>query len=441
MPREEIRFVRPLNSLFARSSSALQTTLVVSMFGVTAVMPNMFTRHATATPVAPVQDPNSEPSQDPSDTPSEEPGQDPNDEPMNSDPGDPADDPQEPSEEPAAPAPKKPDAPAPKKPAAPAPKKQDAPAPKKSTAPAPKKPAEPAPQEPEPTEPAPAEAAPGDVEPAADDVPLTVDTEQIRDAAQAAMKKGEWSQAANGWATLLQFLPGDEEATRERTRAQSMLEGGTVIGSVSSDREVRRQQATAQFSSDMKRSQSLLAQQDYDQAKLAAVTARTRLDLARNVLNAAEFEQMSTDAEKLVDQISEEARQHKLTVDQKARTSQGEQSASSQRTEAENRTKRVNDILLNVRKLQMQQKYTEALQVLDSALALDPNNSAALTLRDALHTTEMYVRFAETQKRRSYGFSRLEDEALEATVPQRVNVSGPGPRSTNALVTYPEDWQ
>ena len=138
-----------------------------------------------------------------------------------------------------------------------------------------------------------------------------------------------------------------------------MLEGGTVIGSVSSDREVRRQQATAQFSSDMKRSQSLLAQQDYDQAKLAAVTARTRLDLARNVLNAAEFEQMSADAEKLVDQIGEESRQHKLTVDQKARTTQGEQSASSQRTEAENRTKRVNEILLNVR-----------VRILDDALIL-----------------------------------------------------------------------
>ena len=146
------------------------------------------------------------------------------------------------------------------------------------------------------------------------------------------MKKGEWSQAANGWSTLLQFLPGDEEATRERARAQAMLEGGTVIGSVSSDREVRRQQATAQFTADIKRAQGLLAQQDYDQAKLAAVTARTRLDLARNVLNAAEFEQMSSESEKLVDQISEESRQHKLATDQQARTSQGEQSASAQRT-------------------------------------------------------------------------------------------------------------
>jgi membrane-bound lytic murein transglycosylase A len=141
--------------------------------------------------------------------------------------------------------------------------------------------------------------------PAADNVPVT--TEQIRAAARAVMKEGRWSEAVNGWATLLQFLPGDEEATRERTRAQSMLKGGTVSGSVYNEREVRRQQATTQFKSDIKRSQSLLAQKDYDQAKFAAVSARTRLDLARNVLNADEFDQMSADAEKLVDQIGQES--------------------------------------------------------------------------------------------------------------------------------------
>ncbi|NBQ15758.1 MAG: hypothetical protein EBU31_14410, partial [Proteobacteria bacterium] len=366
--------VRPLSALFVCSSRALQMTLVVAMFGVTAVLPMTFAVPAHA--AAQAQDPKA---QDPKEPAMDEPAVD----------------------EPEAPAPK-----------APAPKEPDS------------KP-----------------AAPKNAEPSSQGAGAAVDTEQIRAAAQAAMKKGEWSQAANGWSALLQFVPGDEEATRERARARTMLEGGTVIGSVSSDREVRRQQATAQFTADIKRAQGLLTQQDYDQAKLAAVTARTRLDLARNVLGAAEFEQMSAESEKLVDQISEESRQHKLATDQQARTSQGEQTATAQRTEAENRTKRVNEILLNVRKLQMQQKYTEALQVLDSALALDPNNSAALTLRDALHTTEMYVRYAETQKRRSYGYSRLDDEALEATVPPHVNVSGPGPRSTNALVTYPEDWQ
>ncbi len=203
---------------------------------------------------------------------------------------------------------------------------------------------------------------------------------------------------------------------------------------------MRRQQATAQFNADIKRAQGFLTQQDFDQAKLAAVTARTRLDLARNVLPPAEYEQLSKQAETLVDQISEQSREAKLSAEQKAKADQGAASAVVQRTEAENRTKKVNEILLNVRKLQMQQKYKEALQVLDGALELEPNNPSALTLRDALQTTLLYQKYADTQKRRSYGFSRNSQEALEATVPPSINISGPGPRSNNAIVTFPEDW-
>jgi type II secretory pathway component GspD/PulD (secretin)/tetratricopeptide (TPR) repeat protein len=359
-----------------------------------------------AAPASVMQDPDEPAADDPR-------GDDPSsmDEPPMGDPE------EEPVDEPAEPEP----APAPKAPPARRAPKAPEPKPVEPKAPAPR--AQPERPMPEPAE-----------EPA-------IDAEQIRVAAREAMKRGEWAQASNGWSALLQFLPGDEEAVRERARAQSMLEGGSVLGTVSTDREVRRQQATAQFEADMKRAKSLLERQDYDQAKLAAVTARTRLDLARNVLAAAEFETMSAEAERMVEQVSEDARQHKLASDQQARQAQGEQSASAQRSEAENRAKRVNEILLNVRKLQMQQKYAEALQVLESAIALDPLNSAALTLRDALQTTDMYVRFAAAQKRRSYGLSRLEEEALEATVPPRVNISGPGPRSTNALVTYPDDWQ
>ncbi len=306
---------------------------------------------------------------------------------------------------------------------------EPAPAPAPEPAPAQETPA-PAPAA-EPPAPAPA--------PRADDTPK-IDPEQIRKAAQSAMSKGQWSEASNAWATLLQYVPGDEEAVRGRARAQAMLEGGTVIDNVAGDREVRRQQATAQFNADIKRAQGFLTQQDFDQAKLAAVTARTRLDLARNVLPPAEYETLSKQAEQLVDQISESSREFKLSQDQKAKADQSVASAGTQRSEAENRTKKVNEILLNVRKLQMQQKYKEALQVLEGALELEPNNPSSLTLRDALQTTIMYVKYADTQKRRSYGFSRLTDEALDATVPPSVNISGPGPRSNNAIVTFPEDW-
>ena len=52
--------------------------------------------------------------------------------------------------------------------------------------------------------------------------------------------------------------------------------------------------------------------------------------------------------------------------------------AQRQKLAAE-RQKRLNENLLQVRKLQMEMKYDEAMQVLDQILFEDPNNAAALT--------------------------------------------------------------
>ncbi len=280
-----------------------------------------------------------------------------------------------------------------------------------------------------PAEPAAPPAPANDVPPApptpapAADAPK-VDVDQIRTAARAAMQKGQWADAVNAWSTVLQFVPGDEEALRGRTRAQQMLEGGTVLNDVATDRDLLRQQVAAQFKADMQRAQTFLQRQDFDQAKLAAVSARTRLDLARNVLPQADFVRMSDEAEKLVETITDQSREFQLQQDQRARAEQSASSAAASRTEAENRAKKVTEILVNVRKLQMQQKYREALQVLEGALELDPTNPAALTLRDALMTTITYQKYTETMRRGSIGQAEMQQEAQRAMVPPSVNLTG-----------------
>ena len=55
---------------------------------------------------------------------------------------------------------------------------------------------------------APAKKEPAKSDEPAEDAPrqdgeVRMNTEQIRSAARKAMKEGQWSQAANGWATLL----------------------------------------------------------------------------------------------------------------------------------------------------------------------------------------------------------------------------------------------
>ncbi len=93
-----------------------------------------------------------------------------------------------------------------------------------------------------------------------------------------------------------------------------------------------------------------------------------------------------------------------------------------------------------MRQLQLELKYDEALQVLDTVLFIDPNNPAALALRDVIATSRIYREYSQTLRRRDYAFSHFSQENLEATIPPSKNISGPGPRSTNALMSYPEDW-
>ena len=46
----------------------------------------------------------------------------------------------------------------------------------------------------------------------------------------------------------------------------------------------------------------------------------------------------------------------------------------------------------------------------------------------------------ELNRQRAYAYEEFSVEAGRSMVPPRVNVLGPGPKSTNAIVTYPEDW-
>ena len=100
----------------------------------------------------------------------------------------------------------------------------------------------------------------------------------------------------------------------------------------------------------------------------------------------------------------------------------------------------IRENLIRVRHLQAELKYREALQVLDEILFIDPQNPAALALRDVIRTTEIYRKYSDYQQQRAFGEASvaLENQRLQQ-IPFR-NLSGPGDRSTNGLRTYPEDW-
>jgi tetratricopeptide (TPR) repeat protein len=307
-------------------------------------------------------------------------------------------------------------------------------------------PTEPAPTEPAPTEPAqdvpvptepatpsdtqPSEAPPGFDEPVFDEpsTPATPEVQEVDPAAEAAKRasierkraeardaqsKGQYEKAIAAWSAVLRDVPSDGEASRGLSRAMSMVDLGDPAEKARRDRQIQRSRAEAEYLDAIKRGQESLVD-TYEQwvANLDALLAQINATRDTAIRAQADQERLEAEAAKM-------------------RTQQQEQEA---------RQRLIRESLVRVRQLQLEMKYAEALEVVDQVLFLDPHNPAALTLRDVIQSSLTYREYSELTRRRAFAIDHFRIENLEATIPPRKNLTGPGPKSVNALVSYPEDW-
>jgi CheY-like chemotaxis protein len=98
------------------------------------------------------------------------------------------------------------------------------------------------------------------------------------------------------------------------------------------------------------------------------------------------------------------------------------------------RQQHVESLLLRVRELQSQQKYNEALQVVDQILFLDEGNAAAKALRDFIRSSDTYREYAANTRRENTGV------AMQAMGRPDANLGVRGMQSTTGLMEYPEGW-
>jgi general secretion pathway protein D len=275
------------------------------------------------------------------------------------------------------------------------------------------------------------------------------DTQEAVDQAkgQAALNEGRehldahrWRQAIEAFEEALTYLPGNEEALAGIRQAQTELNEAPIIRPVEEELQVQLGRARAEFNASMQRAQDLLGQGDYNGAEREALTAQIRLRQARNLFSTREYSTLSQQAETLLGEIDREReafeQQERLRIDKEAEQAQREARAR----EAQQRKQIIEENLRRVRQLQMELKYGEALQVIDEILFIDEHNPAALVLRDVIRTTMLYRQFAEAQRQQEMGYGQLAMEAEQALVPPHPNTSGPGDRSLNGIMAYPEDW-
>jgi Flp pilus assembly secretin CpaC/tetratricopeptide (TPR) repeat protein len=254
------------------------------------------------------------------------------------------------------------------------------------------------------------------------------------------MSDSRWQDAEAAWKRVLALSPGDAEAKKGLTEAQAALDQASTIDDVETDMNLRRQQAIIEFNSELMRSDQQLADGDYDGAQRTALTAKVRLDRNRSVILPLAFEEMSKRAEQLLLRVSD-AKINAQLVEQALEREQARHSATEQqRLEAADRERQIRQSIIRVRELQMELKYDEALQVLEQILFMDPMNPAALALRDVIHTSNIYMEIADINRQKAYSYEDFSVAGARSMVPPRRNLTGAGPKSTNAIVTYPEDW-
>lgn len=275
--------------------------------------------------------------------------------------------------------------------------------------------------------------------PAAETAPATP-AQQAAAEARSAMSESKWEAAVDAWKRVLADSPDDAEAKAGLASAQAALDQGSTIQDVEDDLNLRRQRAVIEFNADLTRADNQLDAGDYDGAQRTALTAKVRLDRSRGVLPPAAYSEMSRRVETMLERISD-AKINAQLVQQELERSQARAAASEeQRLEAANRERQIRENIIRVRQLQLELKYDEALQILEQILFMDPLNPAALALRDVIQTSNIYMGLTDLNRQRAYAYEEFSVEGARSMVPPRRNTIGPGPKSTNAIVTYPEDW-
>ncbi|MBL0921347.1 MAG: hypothetical protein IBJ10_04365 [Phycisphaerales bacterium] len=265
---------------------------------------------------------------------------------------------------------------------------------------------------------------------------LRFDAQRYLAEADAAFAEGRFNEAEQKYALVAgayrQYVSGDE-ASRADTRlaeARALLQGrsGTLLEGFSGTRDLVRQQAVAEYDNYMEQARAALSQGDFERARALAGSARIAVAERREVFSEAEYNQRAGAVDNLLQQVrnSEEgARVSEIERQSREVAVQTRDAAARQRAD---RDRKIIEALDRIRDLQMEQKYEEALQVVDQVLFLDPNNPAGLLLKDVLRDVVICREFDKIQRDKGLSFGHEFNEIQRGMIIPR------------EIMSYPSDW-
>ncbi len=250
--------------------------------------------------------------------------------------------------------------------------------------------------------------------------------------AQAAERDGQHRLAVELYEQALSLDP-DNRAARQglataSAKAQQMAAPASLIEEQQFSRTLGADMTVAEFRQAMNEARRHLEARNFAAASEQVAQAKVLLDRGQRFLPVNQYRQLREQAVILGAEIAD--REQLARAEQEQRIiQQRRQDAEQRRDEAMEQTDReVQRLLRRALDLQRELKYDEALQVLDQALFLDPNNPATQLMKETIEDNRIYVQYRRLERERGLGLADLRLQNMDATVP------------ITDLVTYPSDW-
>lgn len=267
---------------------------------------------------------------------------------------------------------------------------------------------------------------------------LRVDAERLMVEAEAAFQNGRYNEAIDSYTKALaiyasQLSPEQKEMAADRIAEARALIGAAAPGTLNTvieQKRIAREESEAVFANLMSQADAALARGDTVSARNLAAQARLTWNNAQanGLFSEEQFRRGIAQVDALITRIDTTAEgliRADIESQQKIRR---EDEAKTRVQQERERRQRINENLDRIRALQAEQKYEEALQVVDQVLFLDPTDPAALLMKDILRDVKLYREYEEARRARGLSY------AAEFNEMQRSLVI-PG-----ELMSYPPDW-
>lgn len=266
---------------------------------------------------------------------------------------------------------------------------------------------------------------------------LRFDAERLLAEADLAFDEGRYNEALTKYNQLANgpyrsALSGDQVRRAENRIAEIRVilqqAGGERLEEVVQTREIQLQQARAEFQNFMTEADQALGRGDTERARQLAGEARLRLAESRQVFPETEYQRLLDQQQALLQRIASGEESLRRAEQQNREQRLGEEARRQEQERQRERSEKIRENLLRIRTLQEEQKYQEALQVVEQLLFIDPQNPAGLLLRDTLQDVIIYREWSQTQRAKTLSFAQESN---------RINASLVIP---DEILDYPSDW-